>query len=527
MYENDINSFNLGNIEDYDAYIRKSRRDIEYNKDESLEKTLERHEKMLQDFALKIFGNKIPQENIFREVVSGDTIADRPQMQKLLDRVQTGTRKGVFVVEIERLARGNTIDQGVIAQAFQLTNTKILTPQKIFDLSNEFDSSFFEDGLYQARKYLMYTKKILKRGREQSVKEGKYIGSSTPFGYDKEKLKGEKGFKLVINEEEAKTVKIIFDLCCENKGCQDIANNLNTLGAKARKNDVWTPSMIRNILQSIVYKGYLTYNRRKTETKFVNGNLVKIRPISKDYWQVRGLHEAIISEEEFDFAQKMLANRSIKTVPDNKVMKNPLSGLVVCAFCGHKMTRRPYQSGRQETLICPLSKCKNVASDLKIVEDRLLSILRNELDSYKTYLYDYKIRENEIIDKKQEIKNIKMEINKLEKQLDKICDLFETNVYSFEMFNNRKNEINLKIEQKCNQIKKLEEEIKNDKVIQYKEAIPKIEKVLNFYNKTNSIEEKNQLLHSIIEKIIYKKEIGGRWNKEALTNFDLEIYLKI
>ena len=128
------NELNLGNIEDYDAYIRKSRKDVEYNSDESLEKTLKRHEIILQEFAKKLFGEEIPKSNIFKEVVSGDTIADRPEMQKLLERVQSGNRKGVFVVEIERLARGNTIDQGVIAQAFQLTNTKILTPQKIFDL---------------------------------------------------------------------------------------------------------------------------------------------------------------------------------------------------------------------------------------------------------------------------------------------------------------------------------------------------------------------------------------------------------
>ena len=123
----------------------------------------------MQEFAKKLLGKKYLKVIFLKRLLSGDTIADRPEMQKLLERVQSGNRKGVFVVEIERLARGNTIDQGVIAQAFQLTNTKILTPQKIFNLSNEFDASFFEDGLYQARKYLMYTKKILRRGREQSA----------------------------------------------------------------------------------------------------------------------------------------------------------------------------------------------------------------------------------------------------------------------------------------------------------------------------------------------------------------------
>ncbi len=520
------NNYKYENIKDYDAYIRKSRKDDEYSKDESLEKTLQRHEKILQDFAMSLFGQRIPEENIFKEVVSGDTIADRPQMQALLERVQSGTRKGVFVVEIERLARGNTIDQGIIAQAFKLTDTKILTPQKIFDLENEFDSSFFEDGLYQARKYLMYTKKILKRGREQSVKEGKFIASTTPFGYNKEKLKNEKGFKLVINEEEAKTVKIIFDLCCENKGCQEIANYLNNISAKAKKNNIWTPAMIRNILKNIVYKGYISYNKRKTETKFVDGVVVKYRPLHKVFWQIKGLHDSIISEDQFDYAQKMLVNRSIKTVPDNKVMRNPLSGLVKCYFCGRNMVRRPYDNARQETLMCPLSKCKNVASNLNIVEDKILSTLKNELDSYKKYLIDYKVIEKETLEKKNIVKNLESEINKLNKQLDKICELFETGVYEYSLFSDRKNQINDKIKSKEKQIKGIEDELKNDKIVKYKEAIPKIEKVLDLYNKTDSVENKNKLLHTVIEKVIYKKTSSGRWDKEARYNFSLELYLK-
>ena len=99
------------NVQDYDIYLRKSRKDMEYGKDESIEKTLERHESQLQDFAVRLFGEKIPEENIFREVVSGDTISDRPEMQRLLARMEAGERAGIIVIEIERLARGNTIDQ--------------------------------------------------------------------------------------------------------------------------------------------------------------------------------------------------------------------------------------------------------------------------------------------------------------------------------------------------------------------------------------------------------------------------------
>lgn len=51
-------------------------------------------------------------------------------MQQLLDEVERGMWEGVLVVEVERLARGDTIDQGIVAQAFKLSHTKIVTPAK-------------------------------------------------------------------------------------------------------------------------------------------------------------------------------------------------------------------------------------------------------------------------------------------------------------------------------------------------------------------------------------------------------------
>lgn len=90
--------------------------------------------------------------HIYEEVVSGDTIAARPQMQQLLADVDEGLWEGVLVMEVERLARGDTIDQGIVAQAFKVTDTKIITPLKSYDPNNEFDEEYFEFGLFMARR---------------------------------------------------------------------------------------------------------------------------------------------------------------------------------------------------------------------------------------------------------------------------------------------------------------------------------------------------------------------------------------
>ncbi len=215
-------------------YLRKSRKDSDYYKDEPIEKTLQRHEKELQDYIISIFGKPIPEYNIFREVASGDTIDDRPVIQEVLSLIEDSKYKAVICIEIERLARGNTMDQGIIAQTFQLTETKIITPMKIYNLDNEDDLSYFEDGLYQARKYLKYTKKILNRGRIRSVKDGKYIGSETPFGYDKMKLINEKGYVLIENKEEANVVRLIADLFLNGLHTNYIVKNNDTISSVAK-----------------------------------------------------------------------------------------------------------------------------------------------------------------------------------------------------------------------------------------------------------------------------------------------------
>ena len=88
-------------------YLRKSRKDLEL---ERLQpgSTLARPESILCSLAKSL---TISVQSIYREVGSGDTIQDRPVMQQLLTEVEKGLWEGVLVMEIERLARGDSIDQ--------------------------------------------------------------------------------------------------------------------------------------------------------------------------------------------------------------------------------------------------------------------------------------------------------------------------------------------------------------------------------------------------------------------------------
>ena len=100
-------------------YLRKSRADLE-SEARGEGDTLARHRTQLLDYAQKI---GVVVGAIYEEVVSGDTIAARPQMQRLLSEVESGAWDAVLVMEIERLARGDSIDQGVVARAFRYSET--------------------------------------------------------------------------------------------------------------------------------------------------------------------------------------------------------------------------------------------------------------------------------------------------------------------------------------------------------------------------------------------------------------------
>ena len=150
-------------------YLRKSRADQEAELRGEGE-TLARHERILLDLAKS---RNYSVGAIYREIVSGETISARPVMQQLLREVEAGSWDGVLVVEVERLARGDTIDQGVVSRAFQFSDTKIITPTKTYDPDNEFDEEYFEFGLFMSSREYKTIKRRLNAGRIGSVKQGK------------------------------------------------------------------------------------------------------------------------------------------------------------------------------------------------------------------------------------------------------------------------------------------------------------------------------------------------------------------
>jgi DNA invertase Pin-like site-specific DNA recombinase/ssDNA-binding Zn-finger/Zn-ribbon topoisomerase 1 len=480
---------------------------------------LDRHKKILNDFA-KRSGMIIAKT--FSEVVSGETLSSRPEMQKLLSEVEKGMWDGVLVMEVERLARGDTIDQGIVAQTFKYSNTKIITPSKTYDPNNEFDEEYFEFGLFMSRREYKTINRRLQQGKMSSIKEGKYLASIPPYGYKKQKLKGQKGYTLEIVEEEAKIVRLIFEFYKQGKGISNIAKYLNNIDIKPKVKEKWSTYTIRDMLQNPVYIGKIRWNFRKTKKNIVNGLIKKERPINYDAIIIKGIHESIIDDDLFSKIQiKMKSKKKGKSIAEKKSIKNPLAGIIICGKCGRTMVRKPGKSEDKAMIICPNMNCDNVSSYLLVIENKMKKYITKRQIHNSNLLSKYKFELNSASNNK-EISILKSELGKLNIKLEKIYDSFEQGIYSKKLFISRKKQAEKVIVHINNRIRVLEKLKRN--IVLLETNIPKLDAFINDYDDLISIEQKNKILVNIIEKIIYLKEKKGKKLKDQFT---LKIFLKI
>lgn len=301
---------------EYCIYLRKSRMDMEAESRGEGD-TLSRHRTALMDLSRRM-GISITQ--VYEEVVSGETIDGRPEVQKLLRDVEAGRWKGVLCMEVERLARGNTTDQGIIADTFKYSGTVIVTPLKTYDPSDEFDEEFFEFGLFRSRMEYRTINRRLQRGREASLREGKYIAGSAPYGYERYKLPKEKGYSLRIVPEKAEIVRQIFqwfvygelspDGSTAPLGSLSIAKKLDMLGIPSPGGGKWSACSVRDIIANPTYIGKIRWSYRPTVKQMVGGRRVVTRQQNADVPLIDGIHKPIIDPDLWQQAQSIMKSRA-------------------------------------------------------------------------------------------------------------------------------------------------------------------------------------------------------------------------
>ncbi|MCC8435426.1 recombinase family protein [Brevibacillus sp. M2.1A] len=516
----------VGHLEggEYWIYLRKSRADLEAEARGDGE-TLAKHKKALlklaKDYMISI-------TEVFEEIASGESIIHRDAMLKMLNLLEEKKPKGVLVMDLDRLGRGNMQEQGLILETFRTANTKIITPRKIYDLNNEFDEEYSEFEAFMARKELKIITRRLQSGRIRSVEEGNYIGTRPPYGYNI--FYDEKGSRyLVPNEEQANTVKMIFDWYTHQApekriGSRKIANNLNQLQIPSYTGKQWDASTIINILKNAVYIGKIQWKKKKTKKSTEPGKRRSVASLPKTEWiTVNGKHDPIIDEHVYNKAQEILAGKyHIPYHLENGKPKisTSLAGLVKCGKCGATMVYRPY-TGQAAHLICTTKSCNNKSARYEYVENRLLQALDKWLHDLQVKLEDTDhISENHELEyKKGALISLEREMKELASQKEKLFDLLERGIYDEATFLERSKRISERISETNEAILQTKQliEHENNLIETQEKIIPEVQTVVSLIKRTEDPLKKNSLLKKIISHAVYTKEQHQQGNAFSLV----------
>lgn len=524
----------------YCLYLRKSRADLDAERAGEGE-TLARHEHRLMELAKRLNLNVT---EIYREIVSGETLAARPVMQQLLSEVEIGMWEGVLVVEVERLARGETTDQGIVAQAFKYSGTKIITPAKIYDPENEFDEEYFEFGLFMSRREYRTINRRLNAGRDAAIKEGRHLSNVAPYGYEKYYPPASgRGALLRINEEQAAVVRMIFDLYQKGEpqpdgsvrrlGCHGVASRIGKMGIKTPRTDStdWSAETIRNILTNPVYAGKVRWRYMKTKRSVENGIVTK-KEVPADPSEViiaEGLHDAIVSEEQFLEVQDLLRANINPPLKGVSTVKNSLAGLLVCGVCGHIFSRKQSAFKNQPyRLLCRTRGCPCRGTDESRIESAVLSGLREWVSGYAVDLAASESESSSVlVSARAAHKAAESELKKLSDQQSRAHDLLEQGIYDTETFLSRSRLLSERISDAESRVSSLAETIKQEerREANRRNIIPKVQTLLDLYDTLPDAASKNAMLKEVLEKVVYLRLPGedGKYSKE----FEITLYPKL
>ena len=265
---------------------------------------------------------------------------------------------------------------------------------------------------------------------------GEFIGNYAPFGYQKDPADRH---RLVVDEEQAEIVRKIFDWYEDGMSASSIAKRLNAMqimtpgdfkirdGCKSfithdrnsSKLHAWTTTTIATILKNEVYIGNMVQGKHKS----VSYRSKKMMLTDESEWTVvEGTHAPIISDEQFAIIHERFARRT--RISPGKTHVYPLSGLVSCGACGHRMNRvvsQGYARYRCMTRTYAPDKCQCPS----IKEEYLEELILQTLQSLIARLVDVKA----VIDAARQFKTINgakneymLALNKAKREQERLQD---------------------------------------------------------------------------------------------------------
>lgn len=420
---------------------------------------------------------------------------DRPALKDMIKQIEKGNADIVLVDKLDRLSRSQFDTLYLIRKVFTENNCAFVSRAEAFDTSSSFGRAMVGILSVFAELERERIKERMADGKEGRAKEGKYKGGgNVPIGFNYEPETG----KLIENEYESMQVREVFELFNKRTPIYTIMTIMNDKGYRTKYGE-WKEITIRTMVANRVYLGEIKH---------------------KDKWY-EGLHDAIISQEVFDRAQKILKERSITNAKYKigKKYRSPLAGMIWCAHCTakyHWRTNGQNKDGTYRSYYICYSRSKG---DKKMIKDpncknktyrdyKLEEIIYNEIRKLKTdQSYFAEIRKS--VDSTAKKRMIEKRIEQIESQVSKLMDLYtlgsiDINVIKAKMnpLNDEKKSLEMELENINEEVSQITKEEVLDLVGLFEEAVK---------------ENAPYKIHNIISELIEHIEIDGEeirihWN---------------
>lgn len=304
----------------------------------------------------------------YDEGISGTKKEKRPELLRMIADCENGNIDFIVTKSISRFAR-NTTDCLELVRKLQSLGIFIYFEKENIntgEMESELMLSILSGIAENESVSIAENNKWSVRRRFQN---GTYKISNPPYGYDS--VDG----KLVVNKEEAKVVRFIFDEILSGKGCGKVAKALNHRGLKGKRGGLWRSSTIRGMAYNEKYVGDTLFQKTYTDEHFNhhrnNGE--------KEQYLIHNHHEPIISRKDFEAAQAVIAQHAREKGVEKRSGKSrdryPFSRKIICGNCGGTFKRCIHASGKHRIAWCCTTHLADItACPVKYIPDSALEV---------------------------------------------------------------------------------------------------------------------------------------------------------
>ena len=323
--------------------------------------SIENQKRILEAYAKE---HRFPNPVFFVDDGYSGTNFDRPGFQSMLEEIESDHVAVLLTKDLSRLGRNSTMTGMFINITFAKHDVRYIAINDNFDSAdqNSVDNDFAGIRMWFNEFYARDTSRKIRAVNKAKGERGEHLTTNPPFGYIKDPKDPK---QWIIDEEAARVVRHIFDLCMEGRGPMQIAKQLweekvltvtaytikeGRKGLAPAPDDPyhWDTTSVVGILETRDYTG-CTVNF-KTYTNSIWDKKTRENPVEKQMI-FYNTQPAIIDPEVFEKVQEIRSQRHRRTKTGKSHM---FSGLVYCADCKAKMRycTTSYFEARQDHFVC-------------------------------------------------------------------------------------------------------------------------------------------------------------------------------